>query len=63
MLKEGGKDKLDEIAVLGKTEELMAKEYAESVEKLQIALKRERQVKMMKSVNEKEKVATVSWGC
>lgn len=59
MLSEGGKSKLIELNVTSDKEEQMAKEYASTVEKLQIALKRERQIKIMKVTSEKEKVAVV----
>lgn len=43
------------------TEELAAKDFALAVEKLQVALKREHQITIMKAVNEKQKAATVSY--
>lgn len=57
---EGGKDNIDEIHVSRDEESAMAKEYAGVVEKLQEATKREQQQKVMKQVNEKLIVQTVS---
>lgn len=55
LLKEGGKLAIDELKLISNTEELKAKEFASVVEKLQVAIKREQQIKVMKQVNEKQK--------
>lgn len=55
LLKEGGKSALTELKLAGNTEELKAKEFASVVQKLQVAIKREQQIKVLKQVNEKQK--------
>lgn len=60
LIKQGGKSELAELKVNSNAEELSAKEYAAAVEKLQVALKREHQITIMKALNEKQKSAGVS---
>lgn len=46
---------MDELKLTSNTEELKAKEYATVVQRLQVAIKREQQIKVLKQVNEKQK--------
>lgn len=41
-------------------EELKAKDYASALERMQNALKREKQIKILKDMNEKSKMSNVS---
>lgn len=50
---------MDELRVTSNMEEQKAKEYASAVEKLQLAIKREQQIKVLKHVNEKQKAQKV----
>lgn len=50
---------MDELKLTSNTEELKAKEYASVVERLQVAIKREQQIKVLKQVNEKQKQVSV----
>lgn len=50
---------MDELRVTSNMEEQKAKEYASAVEKLQLAIKREQQIKVLKQVNEKQKAQKV----
>lgn len=55
IIKEGGKPSLEELMVSTSTEERKAKEYAKAVENMSLALKKEQQQRIMRSVNEKFK--------
>lgn len=50
---------MEELRVTSTMEEQKAKEYASAVEKLQLAIKREQQIKVLKHVNEKQKALKV----
>lgn len=47
---------MDEIKVTENAEELKAKDYALALERMQNALKREQQIKIVKQMNEKNKM-------
>lgn len=55
MLKDGGKPDIEEIKVTENSEENRAKDYANALESMQNALKREKQIKMEKVIHEKNK--------
>lgn len=52
----GGKSNLEEIKVTENAEELKAKDYALALERMQNALKREQQIKIVKQMNKKNKM-------
>lgn len=54
-MKAGGKETVNEITVSENAEEVKAKDYASALEQMQNALKREKQIKMVKTMNEKNK--------
>lgn len=56
IVKKGGKENLEEIRVSDNAEELKAKDYAIAIERMQNALKREKQIKIVKEMNEKNKM-------
>lgn len=60
ILKEGGKADIEEIKVTENAEENKAKDYANALDNMQNALKREKQIKMEKVLHEKNK-ANVSF--
>lgn len=53
IISDGGKLELEELKIMNNTEEIMAKEYANAVEHMQAALKREIHNKITKATNEK----------
>lgn len=55
IIKDGGKENVDEIKVTDNAEESKAKDYANALQKMQTALKREKQVQLIKQLNEKNK--------
>lgn len=55
IIKEGGKEAVEEIRVTENAEELKAKDYALALEGMQNALKREKQIKMAKTMSDKNK--------
>lgn len=59
-MKDGGKQDIEEIKVVENAEENKAKDYANALESMQNALKREKQIKMEKVIHEKNK-ANVSF--
>lgn len=56
IIKEGGKSDIEEIKVADDGEEVKAKDYALALERMQNALKREKQIKIVKQMNEKNKM-------
>lgn len=60
IIKKGGKGELEEMKVNENIEELKAKDYASALERMQNALKREKQIKILKDMNEKSKMSNVS---
>lgn len=60
IIKNGGKPNVEEIKVTENAEELMAKNYATALERMQNALKRETQIKIVKQMNERNKANNVS---
>lgn len=50
---------MDELRVTSDIEQQKAKEFAAAVQKLQVAIKREQQIKVLKHVNEKQKTTKV----
>lgn len=56
IIRKGGKSDLEEIKVTENAEELKAKDYALALERMQNALKREQQIKIVKQMNEKNKM-------
>lgn len=59
IIRNGGKENVDEIKVVENAEESKAKEYAKALERMQTALKHEKQLQMTKQMYEKNK-STVS---
>lgn len=55
ILRDGGKPDIEEIKVTENAEEHKAKDYANALESMQNALKREKQIKMEKVIHEKNK--------
>lgn len=55
IIKNGGKENVDEIKVVANAEESKAKDYAKALERMQSALKREKQLQITKQLNEKNK--------
>lgn len=55
IIKNGGKENVDEIKVVDNAEESKAKEYAKALERMQSALKHEKQLQMTKQIYEKNK--------
>lgn len=55
IIRDGGKENVEEIKVKENAEEFKAKDYATALQKMQNALKREKQVQLMKQMNEKNK--------
>lgn len=55
IIKDGGKQNVEEIKVTANAEEMKAKDYANALEQMQNALKREKQVQLLKQMNEKNK--------
>lgn len=55
IVKEGGKQNVEEIKVTDNAEESKAKDYATALQRMQNALKREKQVQLLKQMNEKNK--------
>ncbi|XP_031620511.1 probable ATP-dependent RNA helicase Dbp73D [Contarinia nasturtii] len=55
IIKDGGKENVDELKVTDNAEESKAKDYATALQKMQTALKREKQVQLIKQMNEKNK--------
>lgn len=55
ILKDGGKPDIEEIKVTENAEEHKAKDYANALESMQNALKREQQIKMEKVIHEKNR--------
>lgn len=62
IIRTGGKSDLEEIKVTENAEELKAKDYALALERMQNALKREQQIRIVKQMNEKNKM-NVSLSC
>lgn len=56
VIRKGGKADLEEIKVTENAEEHKAKDYALALERMQNALKREKQIKIVKQMNEKHKM-------
>lgn len=61
IIRKGGKADLEEIKVTENAEELKAKDYALALESMQNALKREQQIKIVKQMNEKNKMNVSHW--
>lgn len=57
IIRNGGKENVDEIKVIDNAEESRAKEYAKALERMQSALKHEKQLQMTKQIYEKNKSA------
>lgn len=55
IIKDGGKQNVEELKVIENAEEFKAKDYATALEKMQNALKREKQIQLLKQMNEKNK--------
>lgn len=56
IIKSGGKQNVEELKVTENSEEMMAKNYAVALERMQNALKREAQIKIVKQMTERKKV-------
>lgn len=56
IIKSGGKQNVEELKVTENSEEMMAKNYAIALERMQNALKREAQIKIVKQMTERKKV-------
>lgn len=55
IVRDGGKQHVEEIKVTENAEEIKAKDYATALQRMQNALKREKQVQLLKQMNEKNK--------
>lgn len=55
IIKDGGKQNVEELKIIENAEEFKAKDYATALEKMQNALKREKQMQLLKQMNEKNK--------
>lgn len=55
IIKDGGKENVEELKITENAEELRAKDYAIALQKMQVALKREKQVQLQKQLHEKNK--------
>lgn len=55
IIRDGGKQHVEEIKVTENAEEIKAKNYATALQQMQNALKREKQVQLIKQMNEKNK--------
>lgn len=56
IIKDGGKQNVEEIKVAENAEEMKAKDYTIALERMQSALKREKQMQLIKQMNEKNKM-------
>lgn len=56
IIRSGGKQNVEEMKVADNAEESMAKNYATALERMQNALKRETQIKIVKQMNERNKI-------
>lgn len=61
IIKDGGKQNVDEIKVAENAEEMKAKDYTTALERMQSALKREKQMQLIKQMNEKNKTNVSYW--